>query len=220
MTAIDMERARFNMVEQQVRPWNVLDPKVLEIISEVPREEFVPAPYRGLAFADIEIPLAGGERMLTPPMAGQLLQALRLGKSDRVLEVGSGSGYVTACLARLCDRVTTIESSHELAQLAADNLERQKIRGVERLYGDFFETNLPHRGFDAIAFTGSMSELPEIAVKLLDDNGRIFAVLGEEPIMRATLITRESDGSLRQRTLFETVIPALHQPGGGARFAF
>jgi protein-L-isoaspartate(D-aspartate) O-methyltransferase len=220
MTVIDTERARFNMVEQQVRPCNVFDPKVLETISQIPREAFVPAPYQGLAFADIEIPLADGERMLSPPMIGQILQALQINKNDRVLEVGSGSGYLTACLANLSDRVTTIESNKELAELAADNLERQQIRKVERLYDDFFESDLPIRGFDVIVFTGSMPELPEQAIKLLDDNGRLFAVLGDEPAMQATLLIRKSDGSEERKTLFETVLPPLHQPETRARFEF
>ncbi len=220
MASAAIEQARFNMVEQQIRPWEVFNPQVLDLLAELPREEFVPPAYRGLAYADLEIPLPNGQRMLSPCLVAKLLQALALAPGERVLEVGSGSGFVTACLARLGGRVTSLELDPVLSALTASHLERVGVSGVEQLTGDLFHTELAPRSFDAIALTGAVRELPEELIRLLDDHGRIFAVLGEEPIMQAFQIQRNSDGTLRHQVLFDTLIPSLKQPQQQRKFIF
>ena len=224
MAAVDLERARFNMIEQQIRPWDVSDARVLAILSDIPREKFVPEPYPALAFADTEIPLGLGEQMMEPKLEAKLLQALDLNPQDRVLEIGTGSGFLTACLAKLAGRVTTLEIHQQFTEQAAANLERQQISNVEFISGDFFSSEtsekLPSRGYTAIAFTGSLSELPEDISRLLDDGGRIFAILGDKPIMRATLITKSNDGTLKHKVLFDTLIQPLHQEKHADTFEF
>lgn len=220
MVVENTQRARFNMVEQQIRPWEVFDPRVLELLTEIPRETFVPDAYRGLAYADIEIPLPNGQCMLYPRLEAKILESLALTPETRVLEIGTGSGFLSACLASLAGRVTSLEIDQELSSMASTNLEKAGIRNVELLTGDLFTTELPARGFDAIAITGSLPELPEFVSHLLDDGGRIFVVLGEEPIMQAMRIDRNSDGSLSQKVLFDTVIQPLITPTQKESFDF
>jgi protein-L-isoaspartate(D-aspartate) O-methyltransferase len=216
------DKARFNMIQQQVRPWDVIDDRVLEIMGSVPRERFVPDAYRGLAYADMEIPIGNGQSMLAPKVVGRMLQALAIGPQDRVLEIGTGSGYVTACLARLAARVISLEIDPLLAAraretLAAEGAPRLEIRAADGLAGPVEEGP-----FDAIAVTGSLPNdqgLPVLEGQLAP-GGRLFVILGEEPVMEATLITRYQGGALFRRDLFETAVPALANVAQAERFVF
>jgi len=203
--------ARFNMIQQQIRPWEVLDDRVLEVMGEIRREGFVPDAYRGLAYADLEVPLGEGRTMLAPKVVGRLLQALKVQVADRVLEVGTGSGYLSACLSRLGARVVSLELEPALAaaareRLAAAGFDRIEVRTADALAG-------PTAGgpFNVIAVSGSVPELAALAVleEQLAPGGRLFCVLGEAPAMAACLITRAAGGGLHRASLFETCIPAL-----------
>ena len=218
-TAMDIEQARFNMVEQQVRTWDVLDQEVLDLLFAVRREEFVPAAYRLLAFADLEIPLPGGERMWTPKMEARVLQELKLKAGETVLEVGTGSGYLTALLASSRTRVTSVEIDPALSAAAAPKLARAGIPPVELAVGD------GARGFgadryDAIVLTGSTPLLPDTVVRQLNPGGRLFAVVGDAPAMTARLVQSVAPGSLATQDLFETVIAPLKNAATPSRFRF
>ena len=213
----DFEHARYNMVEQQIRTWEVLDQDVLDLLFAVRREEFVPAQYRTVAFADFEIPLANGARMWTPKMEARVVQALALAPSDRVLEIGTGSGYLTALLASTAAEVVSVEIDAPLAQRAQQRLAAWKNAGVEvgdgaRGYGQ--DT------YDAIVLTGSTPLLPDRFVEQLRPGGRLFAVVGEPPAMAARLIRWSGPGGRVAETLFETVIEPLVHALAPARFVF
>jgi protein-L-isoaspartate(D-aspartate) O-methyltransferase len=220
MTAFDPERARHNMINQQIRPWEVIDQRVLDALQTVPREAFVPGGYRGLAFADIEIPIGHGEAMLAPKIEAKLLQALAIQPTDRVLEVGTGSGYLTACLARLGGHVVTIDRHGDFSEQARGRLRQLGIGNVEYLTGDVFGTELAAAPFDAIAVTGSLPLPSERLEALLNDGGRLFVVVGEPPAQEAQLVTRIRDGVMRREGLFETVIPPLHNAPRPEAFVF
>jgi protein-L-isoaspartate(D-aspartate) O-methyltransferase len=216
------ERARFNMIEQQVRPWEVLDSRVLAVMSEIPREAFVPDAYQGLAYADIEIPIGDESAMLAPKMVGRMLQALDLRPADKVLEIGTGTGYVTACLARLAGRVVSVEIDPALADAARQRLEAMQLTRVEVLTADAMSGPIDGGPFDAIAVTGSLrSEEPlPMLRQQLAEGGRLFAVVGECPIMEARLETRITGGDVRSEGLFETCVPALKNVPEPERFVF
>ena len=220
MTAYDIERARHNMIEQQIRPWEVVDQRVLDILQAVPREVFVPGGYRGLAFADIEVPLGHGESMLTPKIEAKLLQALEIQSTDRVLEVGTGSGYLTACLAQLGGHVVTIDLHSDFVEQARSRLAGLGIGNVEYLTGDVFVTELPAAPFDVIAVTGSLPIPSERLEGLLNDGGRLFAVIGEPPAQEAQLVTRIRERVFRRERLFETVVPPLQNAPRPEAFVF
>ena len=216
---MDIEQARFNMVEQQVRTWDVLDQDVLDLLFAVRREEFVPAAYRALAFADLEIPLPGGERMWTPKMEARVVQELRLRAGETVLEIGTGSGYLTALMASLGTRVTSVEIDPVLSGAAAPKLARAGVPPVELIVGD------GARGFgsdqyDAIVLTGSTPVLPDAFGRQLRPGGRLFAVVGEAPAMAARLLQWTAPGSASTRDLFETVIAPLKNAATPSRFRF
>ena len=216
---MDTEQARFNMVEQQIRTWEVLDPEVLDLLFVVRREEFVPAEYRKLAFADLEIPLPGGERMWTPKMEARVVQELRLMQGESVLEIGTGSGYLTALMASLDARVTSVEIDPRLAADAKTRLVRAGLGAVELALGD------GARGwgsvtYDAIVLTGSTPILPDAFVGQLKPGGRVFAVVGEAPAMAARLVRWVAPGSVTEQDLFETVIPPLRNAAAPSRFRF
>jgi len=216
---MDTEQARFNMVEQQIRTWEVLDPDVLDLMFTVRREEFVPAAYRLLAFADLEIPLPGGERMWTPKMEARVVQELKLMPGESVLEIGTGSGYLTALMASLGARVTSVEIDPRLAAGAKASLARAGLASVEIAVGD------GARGFgtstyDAIVLTGSTPVLPDSFVKQLNPGGRVFAVVGEAPAMTARIVRWVAQGSVTGQDLFETVIPPLRNAAAPSRFRF
>lgn len=204
------DQARFNMIQQQIRPWNLDDERVLETLSAVAREAFVPEAYRGLAYADLEIPLGGGQCMLAPRVAAHLLQALRLAPSDRVLEIGTGRGYLTACLERLAGQVISLEIDPELASQARHSLQSRRSPRLDLRTGDGLSGPVEGGPFDAIAVTGSLpDEGPLDGLKAqLAAGGRLFAIVGQEPAMTALLITRTADGFAR-RHLFETCAPPL-----------
>lgn len=216
------EQARFNMIEQQIRPWEVMDERVLGTMMEIPREPFVPDAYRGLAYADIEVPLGSDQLMMAPRVVARMLQALDVRPEDRVLEIGTGSGYGTACLAALGRKVVSIEAAAGLLAQARETLQQQGVRNVELRKGDGLAGPVDGGPFDVIAVTGSLpSEEPlEDLEAQLKDGGRLFVVVGEDPVMEALLITRTGDRELRRETLFETSLPALDKVPEPEHFSF
>jgi protein-L-isoaspartate(D-aspartate) O-methyltransferase len=203
-----VEQARAQMVGQQVRAWEVLDPRVLDVLGSLPRERFVPSGYRELAFADTAIPLANGQFMMPPKLEGRVLQALQLVPLDRVLEIGTGSGFLTACLARLAESVVSVDIDADLSAAAGKRLAELEVHNVELRVGDALTAEFPGQ-FDAIAVTGSVPELPGRWTDLLNPGGRLFVVVGRAPVMEALLITRHASDALSREVLFETVVPAL-----------
>lgn len=206
---LDLARARFNMIEQQIRPWDVLDPQVLDLLFVVKREDFTPPAYRNLAFADMEIPLGQGQAMLAPKMEAKLLQELTLKKTDKVLEIGTGSGYMAALLANRAEHVVTVESRPELASFATANLERAGINNVTVEVGDGSNGWSQRGPYDAIVVSGSVPAVPEALLKQLRVGGRMAVIVGEAPVMEAQLITCTADGVYNTVNLFETVAPAI-----------
>lgn len=214
------EQARLNMVESQIRPWEVLDQTVLDLLLTIKREEFVPEKYRALAFADMEIPLSHGEVMLAPKVEARMLQELGIRKTDKILEVGTGSGYVTALLSRLGGQVVSIERIAEFSQSAARKLAGHGIGNVQLFIGDAAEGWPALAPYDSILLTGSVAVLPESFRHQLADGGRLLAVVGDEPVMTATLINRVAAGAFNSVGLFETSIPPLRNIKQPERFVF
>jgi len=221
---MDLEQTRYNMVEQQIRPWDVLDQKVLNLLFELRREEFVPAVYRSLAFVDMEIPLGHGEVMLAPKMEARILQELQIKKTDRILEVGSGSGYLTALLARQGEHVYSVEIVPELKAMAEKNLQAHGISNVTLEQGDAARGWPDHGPYDVIVLTGSTPVLPEAFQNSLKTGGRMFAVVGDAPVMEAVLVTcvaqEKEAGVYNTVSLFETCIPLLKNAQQPERFVF
>ncbi|MDD3448400.1 MAG: protein-L-isoaspartate O-methyltransferase [Gammaproteobacteria bacterium] len=217
---MDMERARFNMVEQQVRPWEVLDQRVLDLLGSVPREAFVPAAYRALAFADLELPIGHDQVMLPPRTQARALQSLDIRAADRVLEVGTGSGYLTALLARLAHHVYSVEIIPELAGLASRNLAAAGVANVTVETGDAAAGWPSHAPYDAILVGGAMAAVPDSLREQLRPGGRMFVVVGVEPVMEARLITRAGENQWTDEVLFETLIPPLANAPEPSRFVF
>jgi protein-L-isoaspartate(D-aspartate) O-methyltransferase len=217
------EIARFNMIEQQVRPWNVLDERLLRVLGELPREAFVPDAYQALAYADIDIPIGTATCMLAPKVVGRMLQALQVRQGDKVLEIGPGTGYVTACLARLGGRVIGVEIDPDLAEGARERIAALNLRHVEVRTGDGLAGPVDGGPFDVIAVTGSVptqEPVPMLAQQLAP-GGRMFVIVGEDPVMEAQLETRIGPGSdLRRELLFETSVPALENVPQPERFVF
>ncbi|MFZ5510084.1 MAG: protein-L-isoaspartate O-methyltransferase family protein [Pseudomonadota bacterium] len=210
---MNIEQARFNMVEQQIRTWEVLDQEVLDLLFVVKREEFVPPAYRSLAFADLEIPLGHGQSMWAPKIEARVLQELQVRKSDRVLEIGSGSGYMAALLAARADQVYTVEIIPELAQLARANLQRAGVNNATVEQGDGARGWSAHAPYDVIVITGSVPVLPEEFLRQLKVGGRLFAFVGEAPVTAARLVTCVAEGDYQTVTLFESnVAPLLNAP--------
>lgn len=207
---MDFEKARFNMVEQQIRPWDVLDFDVLDALQEIPRERFAGAEQQGYAYADMSLPLPNGSRMLEPKIVARMVQGLRLKNTDRVLEIGTGSGYTTALLAKLSKIVTTCDiDAHQLAaaQAVLDSLKQENIR-YENLDG---LRNLPADAeFDAVYIGGSLKEIPENLKKHLAEGGRMVVVAGSEPVQRCILITRIGE-TFSSQNLFETLAAPLQE---------
>jgi protein-L-isoaspartate(D-aspartate) O-methyltransferase len=217
--SINVEDARTQMVNQQVRAWDVLDPAVLAVLTQVPREQFVPPRFRNLAFADTAVPIGSGQVMLTPQVEGRLLQSLAIGGTDRVLEVGTGSGFLTACLARLARQVTSLEILPELADEARRNLRLQSTWNAEVRTADVFDYR-PDEPYDVIALTGSLPEPDLRFQRWLAADGRLFMVTGEAPMMQARLVTRHGDDQWSTTTLFETSLPALLHASSPSKFRF
>ncbi|MBS1270011.1 MAG: Protein-L-isoaspartate O-methyltransferase [Gammaproteobacteria bacterium] len=206
---MDTDTARFNMIEQQIRPWEVLDPRVLTALNDVPREEFVPPVYRNLAFADMHIALGHGEIMMQPKQEARLLQALALKTKDRVLEIGAGSGYVTALLARLAGHVDSVDIYPDFIESAQDKLAAHGYTNVSFQEGDAAKGWESDHRYDAILLTGSVPELPPRYKKLLADGGRLAAIVGNEPVMEAVLVEHLGNDQCRITSLFDTGLPPL-----------
>jgi len=211
MAAQQIEQARFNMVQQQIRPWEVLDQRVLDIVQAVPREAFVPEAFKGLAFADIEIPIGHDQHMMFPRVEARMLQALNPQPDETILEVGTGSGYITACLARLGGQVTSIELYQDLSEQAGERLAEVGVENATLQVGDVMAGDMPEGPFDVIAVTGSVPS-EDIALEWrsrLNPGGRMFIVIGEPPVMEAVLYTREDESAFRRESLFETLLAPL-----------
>jgi protein-L-isoaspartate(D-aspartate) O-methyltransferase len=219
MKAFDYELARNNMVEQQIRPWEVLDQRVLDLLFKVKREDFVPPAYRALAFADLELPLSEHARMWTPKMEARVMQELALARSDRVLEIGTGSGYFCALLASEAAEVTSVEIDPVLAAGAREKLARLGHANVRVEVGDGAR-GYGSDTYDVIVLTGSTPILPERFLEQLVPGGRVFAVVGEEPVMKARLVRWSAPDSHVATDLFETVIAPLRNAVVPARFEF
>ncbi len=217
-----VELARFNMVEQQIRTWDVLDTNVLDLIKKVKREQFVPADKQSLAFVDMEIPLGHGAAMWSPKLEARAVQALKLKRSDRVLEVGTGSGYLTALLSRMAEHVTSIELVKELSDRAARLLAAHHFDNVTLEVGD---ASVPAAGwggekYDAIVLTASVPMPPESFYPMLNTGGRLFAIVGDAPAMKGMLVTCVAPGVFETATLFETCVAPLTNAPQPQRFVF
>ncbi|WP_298433944.1 protein-L-isoaspartate O-methyltransferase [Ottowia sp.] len=214
---MNVEQARFNMIEQQIRPWDVLDSHVLDLLAAVRREDFVPPAHRQLAFADLQIPLkpgpqavALGQVMLEPRVEARMLQDLRVGKHEKVLEVGTGSGFMAALLGHRAQRVLTLEIDPALAETARANLQRAGVLNVEVRLADGASTDLSADGpFDAIVLSGSVAQVPEHLLAQLKIGGRLMAIVGEEPVMRASLVQRSGENSWTESQPWDIVAPRL-----------
>jgi protein-L-isoaspartate(D-aspartate) O-methyltransferase len=205
---MNFDVARTQMLGQQIRAWEVLDERVLRVLRETPREQFVPEDYRDLAFGDLEIPLGHGQSMLAPKIEGRLLQAVQAEPIDDVLLVGTGSGYVTTCLARLAKHVVSVDILGDFVAAARGKLEEHEIGNVELLEADALALQYSSR-FDVVAVTGSLPELGEHFIKMLRPQGRLFVTVGRAPVMEAKLITMQPNGSTITENLFETVLTPL-----------
>ena len=217
--AMDYEQARFNMVEQQVRTWDVLDQEILDLLFAVKREEFVPSAYRTLAFADLELPLANGQCMWPPKLEARVLQALKLKRRESVLEIGTGSGYFAALLGRRAGNVTSVEIDRDLSSRAVATLARTGVANVRCEIGDGAR-GWGNEQFDAIVLTGSTPLLPESLFRQLKPGGRIFAIVGDLPVMTARLVAWTAPGSRVTTDLFETVVAPLVNAAAPERFLF
>ncbi len=218
---MDLEQARTNMVEQQIRTWEVLDQDVLDLLFVVPREEFVPPRHQALAFADMQIPLGdAGQRMWEPKLEARVVQELQVSKADRVLEVGTGSGYLTALLAHRAAHVYSVEINPRLAEFGRGNLERHGANNVTLEVGDASHGWDRHAPYHVIVLTGSTPVLPHAFLQQLEVGGRLFAIVGEAPVMTARLITCTAPGAYHTVDLFETVVAPLVNAEQPARFRF
>ncbi len=207
MSMIDYANARELMVEQQVRPWNVLDARVLDVLTTMPREQFVPAQFRNLAYTDTNLPLAHGEAMLKPVIQGRMLQALMLRADEDVLEIGTGTGYLSACLSRLGREVVSLERHPDLADAARARVIALGLANIEVLATDAFAYQTERR-FDTVCVTGAVDTIPTAFLKWLKPGGRMFIVRGRSPAMEALLLHNDVNGS-RIESLFETDLPYL-----------
>ena len=221
---MNLEKARSNMVEQQIRPWEVLDQDVLDLLYTVPREEFVPPAWRNLAFADLEIPLSEqareGERMWAPKIEARVLQALAPRRTDRVLEVGTGSGYLTALLAHRAARVYSVEIEPALAAFGKANIARHGVDNVTLETGDGARGYGKWAPYDIVVLTGSVPLLPRPVLDSLAPGGRVFAIVGDVPVMTAKIVTCTAPGAFRTVDLFETLLAPLVNCEQPSRFTF
>lgn len=217
---MNVEQARFNMIEQQIRPWNVLDPAVLSLLAAVKREDFVPTAHRSLAFMDIEIPLADGQVMLAPRVEARLLQELALHRHEKVLEIGTGSGFMAALLAHKSQQVLSYEIRPALAAMARENLRHAMVMNAEVRQGDGAAGDAGRGPWDAIVLSGSVAQVPQALLDQLKVGGRLVAIVGSEPMMHARRITRTSERDFRTEELFDVVAPRLDGFGEPTAFSF
>ena len=225
---MSLDQARFNMIEQQIRPWEVLDANVLELLGRVRRETFVPEAHQALAFADMELPLTQpaveGQCLLAPKIEARMLHDLQLKPTDKVLEIGTGSGYMAALLASLAQRVVSIEINPDLARRARENLQRAGMTNADVRTADAtaqqFAACATEGPLDAIVLSGSVAEIPPALLALLAPGGRLVAIVGQEPMMRATLVTRVGDASYQTAQPWDTVAPRLLNFPEPSRFQF
>ena len=217
---MNIEQARFNMIEQQIRPWNVLDQDVLDLLVVVKREDFVPAAYKALAFVDTEIPLPGGEALFTPKIEARILQEVQVKKHENVLEIGAGSGYMAALLAHKARHVTTVEIKPELKELAQANLARAGVSNVSVELGDGSQGWSAGAPFDVIVISGGLESLPEAFLKQVKVGGRIAAIIGQAPVMTAQVITRVSETAYDTVKVFETNVKLLSDSAKHSHFTF
>jgi protein-L-isoaspartate(D-aspartate) O-methyltransferase len=217
---MNIEQARFNMIEQQIRPWDVLDAGVLQLLAVVKREDFVPAAYRGMAFMDTELPLPGGQKMLAPRVEARLLQELKVARHEKVLEIGAGSGFMAALLGHRAQKVFSLEINPELAALAAANLKRAGVSNVTVREQDGVQGFAAEGPFDVILLSGSVQEVPAALLAQLKVGGRLAAIVGAEPVMQAQLITRVGEKDFRTVNLFDTVAPRLQGFATAQAFSF
>lgn len=217
---MDFEKARFNMIEQQIRPWDVLDQEILDLLAVVKREQFVPAQYTALAFTDTEIPLPGGQSMLAPRLEARMLQELEVRKHETVLEIGAGSGYMAALLAHRARHVVTVDIRPELAALARENLARAGITNVEVAEGNAADGWPDGAPYDVICVSGSLPVMPQSILSQVKVGGRIAAFVGTLPVMEAQLITRVKENEYQTVNLFETAVAPLIGAKAPSRFQF
>lgn len=217
---MNIEQTRFNMVAQQIRPWYVFDDTVLDLLYKLKREEFVPAASREFAFVDMEIPLGHGQVMLTPKMEARIVQELHINKSDKILEVGTGSGYMTALLAEKGAHVYSVEIIPELKTMAENNLKAHGIDNVTLELGDAAQGWPNHAPYDVIVLTASTPVLPDAFQNNLTPGGRLFAIIGEDPVMDAIVITCTAPGEFTTKKLFETSTVPLINARQPVRFSF
>ncbi len=217
---MNIEQARFNMIEQQIRPWDVLDQDVLNLLSIVKRENYVPAAYRSVAFADLEIPLPGGEHMLFPRVEARVLQELAIKKHEVVLEIGAGSGYMAALLAHRGRSVISVEISPELAKLATENLAADGVTNAQVVEGDGSRGWKESEPYDVICVSGGLPVMPQEFLDQLKIGGRLAAFVGVAPVMKAQIITRVDEKQFRVFDIFETMIAPLKNAVEPSRFRF
>jgi protein-L-isoaspartate(D-aspartate) O-methyltransferase len=219
MAEMNFEQARLNMIEQQIRPWEVLDQQVLDLLVEVPREDFVPADYRKLAFADMNIPLGHDEVMMSPKVEARMLQSLTIGPGDTILEVGTGSGYVTALLARLGKHVYSVDIHGDFVEAAQTRLSAHSIHNVTLDVGDAAHGWDKHAPYDVICITGSLPILPKDILHQLKVGGRLFAIVGDSPVMDVMVLTRVGKEEWAKEYIFETDLRPLKNAEQPERFA-
>jgi len=217
---MNIEQARFNMIEQQIRPWDVSDPDVLALLSLVKRECFVPAAYADIAFADLDIPLPGGQHMLPPRVDARVLQALAVKKHESVLEIGAGSGYMAALLAHRAQKVLSVEISSELAEFARANLAKNGVLNAEVATGDGSRGWSAAQPYDVICVSGGLPAVPQELLSQLKVGGRLSAFVGDAPVMEAQLITRVSEQQYQVANLFETYVELLQNVAQPSKFRF
>lgn len=219
-TTMDFEQARFNMVEQQIRPWDVLDPEVLGLMMSVKREEFVPEAYRAIAFADVEVPLSAGAKMWPPRVEAKILQELVVKKGDRVLEIGTGSGFFAALLANLATDVVSVEIDRALADAARKTLQKNGVANVTVEVGDGVKGWAAKAPYDVIVISGAVPVVPAELLAQLKVGGRLAAIVGEAPVMNAQVITQTAEGVFSTVNLFETITDPLKNTKPAPAFEF
>ena len=217
---MDYDQARFNMVEQQIRTWDVLDPTVLSLFSEMRREAFVPDAYKKLAYSDTALPLSNGHKMLPPREQARILQALTIKPTDKVLEIGTGAGFMTILLAKLAHQVVTVDIDPALSKQAEQHVAEAGLDNVTFEIGDGSKPWTQDGNFDVICLLGSVDKLPQTYAQQLNVGGRLFAIIGDEPAMEATLITRLSENDWQNKILFETIAPRLVHGESAPQFEF